>query len=559
MPLITADERCDTLLLKDTTFRHHQHGYASVLLTLMGQLPGALRAGTSWCARPRMRAPWSFEMPEYISEMCRHADLDRDAGPELDRSRTGGTSCYRSDRQYTRAGTLPLGAWLSRHLPYRNESRELLSFCPGGIFAAGRQAIQSTPRRVYAALRAELSRGSNLESGHFMERSWMAFFRGSASEQAGDGEAPAGAVDAFARLAVYTTAVGDASGELVLTSAAALAAAASWHGAPTSKWEGGIGADGRSLEPPTLPLLRALAPCALLRNGSRFMRVRLLRRVRNPLIDEPLVVRAGQLQCMLLAFDERVLRAGEALGWTPVHLASQGATRALRRRSALRAQLAPHTVAELAPFDYTAYVPLAATAPGAVLNLPAVFESISRYLSDGPSVAIALPQVGAAPPGAPTRASSQLAVMPFVLRRHTAEATRVGDSWLRHEEQHHQAAEVVAEDVIAAASVTRLLRRESRRHSAGESVAALSAPFKAVATYTMPELYTAAPIVWWRWWTCRLRGPVSMRYREVGTTKMTDGGHGRCCRPGYAPVPKHQRERPAAPLVFAHPSGAMRG
>ena len=141
----TTDERCDTHLLQDTTFRHHQHGYASVLLTLMGQLPGALRAGTSWCARPRMRAPWSFEMPEYISEMCRHADLDRDAGPELSRSRTGGTSCYRSDRQYTRAGTLPLGAWLSRHLLYRNESRELLSFCPGGIFAAGRQASRRSP------------------------------------------------------------------------------------------------------------------------------------------------------------------------------------------------------------------------------------------------------------------------------------------------------------------------------------------------------------------------------------------------------------------------------
>jgi hypothetical protein len=540
----------------------------------MGQLPGALRAGTSWCARPRMRAPWSFEMPEYISEMCRHADLDRDAGPELSRSRTGGTSCYRSDRQYTRAGTLPLGAWLSRHLPYRNESRELLSFCPGGIFAAGRQAIQSTPRRVYAALRAELSRGSNLESGHFMERSWMAFFRGRASEQAGDGEAPAGgpqtpgaalssgAVDAFARLAVYTTAVGDASGDLVLTSAAALAAAVWSHVAPTSKWEGGVGADGRSLEPPPLPLLRALAPCALLRNGSRFMRVRLLRRVRHPLIDEPLVVRAGQLQCLLLAFDERVLRAGEALGWTPVHLASQGATRALLRRSALRAQLAPHTVAELAPFDYTAFVPLAATAPGAVLNLPAVFESISRFLSDGPSVAIALPQEGAAPgaapPGAPMKAGSQQAVMPIVLRRRTAEATRVGDSWLRHEEQHHQAAEAVAEDVIAAASVTRLLRRESRRHGAGESAAALTAPSKAVTTYTMPELYTAAPIVWWRWWTCRLRGPVSMRYREVATAKMTDGGHGRCCRPGSAPFAKHQRERPAALLGFA-PSGAMRG
>jgi hypothetical protein len=121
-----------------------------------------------------MRAPWSFEMPEYISEMCRHADLDRDAGPELSRSRTGGTSCYRSDRQYTRAGTLPLGAWLSRHLPYRNESRELLSFCPGGIFAAGvasrlqrkHRQHHEQPQHAHGVDRGQGKTGSPLQRRH---------------------------------------------------------------------------------------------------------------------------------------------------------------------------------------------------------------------------------------------------------------------------------------------------------------------------------------------------------------------------------------------------------
>lgn len=66
-----------TVFIKDTTFRHHHHGYSSLLLTLLARLPHSLSTDASWCARPRMLAPWAFEMPEYQSEMCRHADLDR--------------------------------------------------------------------------------------------------------------------------------------------------------------------------------------------------------------------------------------------------------------------------------------------------------------------------------------------------------------------------------------------------------------------------------------------------------------------------------------------------
>lgn len=76
----------------------------------------------------------------------------RDVGPELDTARSGATSCYGSDRTYTRSAVRPLGAWVSRHLLWRNQSREQVSFCPGGVFAGGRRAIRSTPLQARLAL-----------------------------------------------------------------------------------------------------------------------------------------------------------------------------------------------------------------------------------------------------------------------------------------------------------------------------------------------------------------------------------------------------------------------
>ena len=49
-------------------------------------------------------------------------------------------------------------------------------FVPGGIFAASREAVRHTPLAIYRNLEAEMSRGANLEAGHYMERSWMQAF-----------------------------------------------------------------------------------------------------------------------------------------------------------------------------------------------------------------------------------------------------------------------------------------------------------------------------------------------------------------------------------------------
>jgi len=304
---------------------------------------------------------------------------------------------------------------------------------------------------------------------------------------------------------------------------------------------------------------------------------------------EPAVLRSGQLRCFLLASDEGVLSAAAHRGWTPLRVhafddahqpaagtAASSGSGGGRRATALRAQLAPHMLPEFATFEYSAFIPFAAMASGAMLNIPIVFESISRFLSDGPSVGLATQEATYTATTATTTVAAQSQpTMPanspstskgasasLVLRRHSAEARRVAEEWLAHEVRRASGGEAFGgkmpgreasggedeeEDSIAAASVARLMRREGiglgrgvrssrlphvKQH--GMSAAARTRIAPAVVAFSISNLYTASPTEWWRWWACRLRGPISVAYRETQVTKASDGGHGRCCRPGSA-------------------------
>ena len=151
-----------TLFLKDTTFAHVHVGYASKLLTFLRRLPAPV---DFWGARPLGRAKPDWEMKKYGSDLCRN---------DFIKKKRHGRTCYKSDSNYIRAGML-LGAWRSQMgLP----NGSTYKFVPGGIFAASREAIRRTPLPVYERLQKEVSRGANLEAGHFMERSWFATFNG---------------------------------------------------------------------------------------------------------------------------------------------------------------------------------------------------------------------------------------------------------------------------------------------------------------------------------------------------------------------------------------------
>lgn len=298
-----------------------------------------------------------------------------------------------------------------------------------------------------------------------------------------------GATYAYARMAVYTTAFTAASSALLLQP---------------------DGGSSRAL----------LSPCAVLTsNGTRLDSARWETdepKHRGKRAD-PRVLRPGQLRCFLFASDARLLAAGVDKGWTPVHLDAGSGSDALPLQrlaergshAALRAQLAPQTLPAIASYDYSAFVPLAAMRDAKVLSMPAVFESISRFLSDGTPVGIA-PAAGTAS---------------MVLRRHTAAAAVAADRWL--EAAVRPAA--LADGGVADDSGT--LPRASRLLLASANGPGGAMPL-AVAIMSTAGLFTATPSVWWRWWLCRLSHPPTKAYGELNARAMTDTGYGRCCKPG---------------------------
>merc|ERR1711953_1494500 len=75
----------------------------------------------------------------------------------------------------------PYGRWLEAmhvlgpHAPPTLLNRGWQDFwpvCYGGGFAATREAVLGVPLDMWSRLMASLSRGDNIEEGHFMERSW---------------------------------------------------------------------------------------------------------------------------------------------------------------------------------------------------------------------------------------------------------------------------------------------------------------------------------------------------------------------------------------------------
>lgn len=66
----------------------------------------------------------------------------------------------------------PLGAWYQHH-GLHADCRHVTYM---GVFAASREHIQRRPREFYEALLASVSGHSNLEAGHYLERSWVGVF-----------------------------------------------------------------------------------------------------------------------------------------------------------------------------------------------------------------------------------------------------------------------------------------------------------------------------------------------------------------------------------------------
>ena len=175
-----------TVFIKDTTMAHVHLGSGSRLLSFARRQPSP--SLHFWCARPMWGTACWYEVSRYRSEACK-TPLEAQARGEEYMS----TRCYDSDARFIRASIRPVGNWLAHHRIGRaeqtwqncsasfHEHRPEIPFCPGGIFAASRSAILTSPRTTYERLLAALSIADNMEEGHYVERAWLSLFGGRSS------------------------------------------------------------------------------------------------------------------------------------------------------------------------------------------------------------------------------------------------------------------------------------------------------------------------------------------------------------------------------------------
>ena len=64
-----------------------------------------------------------------------------------------------------------LGEW-SRDVGLLYPDSDLIPVCYGGMFMTQKRGLWKQPREVWNNLEKSLSRGDNIEEGHFVERSW---------------------------------------------------------------------------------------------------------------------------------------------------------------------------------------------------------------------------------------------------------------------------------------------------------------------------------------------------------------------------------------------------
>ena len=299
-----------TLFVKDTAMAHVHLGTGGRVLSFVRRLPDP--SLHFWCARPMWRAPCWFEAYKYQSEQCR-SSLGALQRGDVHMS----TRCYANETaRLIRASVRPLGRWLAHNAigdedrealrnckepsasePARAKQQPLVTFCPGAIFAASRQAIRASPLETYKRLLASLAVGDNLEEGHYVERAWLTLFGGRSWRYV------------RASLAVYT----------VVPSAEASSSPSATD-------------DERSRKEKAVRLAPLQAPCNRSALTSRW---------------------PAALTCICLSDSSAVLKVAGSRGWKTAKIASA--------EDALRLKLHPHASSALRSYDFTAFVDSRAT------------------------------------------------------------------------------------------------------------------------------------------------------------------------------------------------------
>ena len=148
-----ADFGADVILFLKDTHRIHQPALGRSLTKVVGL---AASAGFA-CGQQ----PWGQLSAWHLSR-----DLLTLTMRNYMKSRSDFKSRFASMREWLRAFRWPGVAQL--------EAAPIWPVCYGGVFAASRSAASKVPRSFWNELSASLSRGDNIEEGHFTERLWAA-------------------------------------------------------------------------------------------------------------------------------------------------------------------------------------------------------------------------------------------------------------------------------------------------------------------------------------------------------------------------------------------------
>ena len=94
---------------------------------------------------------------------------DASQAPVSDRQ----TAFTKQQQQQFQSNVRPLGAWLKQTMGIDLAERTLWPVCYGGLFGATKKTIHGTSRTSWEQMRDSLTRGDNIEEGHYAERSWL--------------------------------------------------------------------------------------------------------------------------------------------------------------------------------------------------------------------------------------------------------------------------------------------------------------------------------------------------------------------------------------------------
>lgn len=102
------------------------------------------------------------------------AHFDLESLKEFKIKQYGSKSQYDSDNVMFDSAFPTWGSFYD-HLGAAPLEREMVQVCFGGVFAASLQQIKKQPKEVWSSLKESLSRGDNIQEGHYAERMWGMF------------------------------------------------------------------------------------------------------------------------------------------------------------------------------------------------------------------------------------------------------------------------------------------------------------------------------------------------------------------------------------------------